>query len=696
MALEIFKLVGSIMVDNTKANESLSKTDDKAKGIGQRLASGIGTAAKWGAGIVAAAGAGAAALYGVATKSAAAADEIDKMSQKIGISRTAYQELDFILSQNGMSVDQLQGGMKKLVNTMQSAQDGNKTASATFAELGVSVTDSTGALRNQEDVFYEAIAALQGMENETERNAIANDLFGKSASEMAPLLNAGAGSMEELRQKAHDLGLVLSDETINAGVAFTDTMDQTKRALSSVTTQLGAEVMPIINDLLQWVLSHMPEIQAVIKVCFDAIEIVVKAAGKVIGWLAGIFEKHFPAMKDFVQKAFTAIKGFWDSNLKPCLEAIGNFIKNVLAPVFKTVFNGLIVPYIQSAFKIIGDLWNGTLKPIFTGITDFLTGVFTLNFKQAFQGIATAVGGIFSGIVAVVKAAIGAVIAIGVLLWQNWDTIKAKARELWDSLVSWFTQIKDSVVTKFTELKDQAVAKFSEMKDRVVEFATNLRSQVKEKFDRAKSDISLALSNAKNTVTNTFTQMYNTARDKVTSIYNTIKQKFDSVKTAISDAINSAKNTVSSVFDSIKSIFNTELKIKLKVPHISIDGGEAPWGIDGKGRKPSFDVSWYKKAMDNAMILSDPTIFGMGQNGRLLGGGEAGNEVITGEAHLLDLIGQVVARQTAAQNEQVVSLLVAILEAIASGNDDLLQALREGHVLKVGEREFGRLVRTYA
>lgn len=412
MALEIFKLVGSIMVDNTKANESLSKTDDKAKGIGQRLASGIGTAAKWGAGLVAAAGSGAAALYGVATKSAETADHIDKMSQKIGISRTAYQELDFILSQNGMSVDQLQGGMKKLVSTMQSAQEGNKTASATFAELGVSVTDSTGALRNQEDVFYEAIAALQGMGNETERNARASKLFGKSASEMAPLLNAGAGSMEELRQKAHDLGLVLSDETINAGVAFTDTMDQTKRALSSVTTQLGAEVMPIINDLLQWILSHMPEIQAVIKVCFDAIEIVVKAAGKVISWLAGIFEKHFPAMKDFVQKAFTAIKGFWDTNLKPCLEAIGNFIKNVLAPVFKTVFNGLIVPYIQSAFKTIGDLWNGTLKPIFTGITDFLTGIFTGNFKKAFQGIVTAVGGIFSGIVSVVKAPINTVIGI--------------------------------------------------------------------------------------------------------------------------------------------------------------------------------------------------------------------------------------------------------------------------------------------
>lgn len=412
MALEIFKLVGSIMVDNTKANESLSKTDDKAKGIGQRLASGIGTAAKWGAGIVAAAGAGAAALYGVATKSAETADHIDKMSQKIGVSREAYQELDFILSQNGMSVDQLQGGMKKLVNTMQSAKEGSSSASATFDALGVSFTDSTGALRSQEDVFYDVIASLQGMENETERNALANDIFGKSASEMAPLLNAGAGSMEELRQKAHDLGLVLSDETVDAGVAFTDTQDQVKRALASVTTQLGAEVMPIINDFLQWVLAHMPEIQAVIKVAFDAIHTVVQAVGKVISWLAGVFEKYMPAVQAAVQKAFSGIQDFWEQHLKPCFDAIGDFIQNVLAPIFDEVFNGLIAPIVQAAFEGIGDLWENTLKPIFTGITDFLTGVFTGDFSKAFQGIVDIVDGIFSGIVTVVKTPINAVIGI--------------------------------------------------------------------------------------------------------------------------------------------------------------------------------------------------------------------------------------------------------------------------------------------
>lgn len=412
MALEIFKLVGSIMVDNTKANESLSKTDDKAKGLGQRLASGIGTAAKWGAGLVAAAGSGAAALYGVANKAASAMDAIDKGSAKIGISKTAYQEWSYVLGQNGMDISKLETGMKSLVTAMDGAASGTESQKEKFDALGLSIYDSTGKLKDQETMLNEALYALAGMENGTEKARLATELFGKAGVEMMPMLNGGAEGMKALTDRAHELGLVVSDEAVTAGVVLGDTIADVQQSFGAIVNKIGVEVMPIIQALLDWVLSHMPEIQAVIKVCFDAIEVVVKAAGQVIGWLAGIFEKHFPAMKVFVQKAFTAIKGFWDTNLKPCLEAIGNFIKNVLAPVFKTVFNGLIVPCIQSAFKMIGDLWNGTLKPIFTGITDFLTGIFTGNFKKAFQGIVTAVGGIFSGIITVVKAPINTVIGI--------------------------------------------------------------------------------------------------------------------------------------------------------------------------------------------------------------------------------------------------------------------------------------------
>ena len=132
-----------------------------------------------------------------------------------------------------------------------------------------------------------------------------------------------------------------------------------------------------------------------------------------------------------------------------------------------------------------------------------------------------------------------------------------------------------------------------------------------------------------------------------------------------------------------------------ELPHIKVDGGEAPWGIGGKGKLPSFDVKWYAKAMDEAMLLSDPTIFGY-QGGKFLGGGEAGNEVIVGEAHLLDMMAKVVANQNAARDEQLITLLAAILDAITDGNGDLLRALLADRVWEVGEREFARLVRKYA
>ena len=164
MAFEIFKLVGSIFVDSTAANESIKKTDEKAEGLGKKLLSGIGTAAKWGAGIAAAAGAGASALAGMAVKTAGVTDNIDKMSQKIGISRQAYQELDFICSQSGTSVDSLKNGLKTLTTQMQSAADGSKSAKGYFDDLGLSWEDGNGNLKDQETMMWEAFSALQGMD----------------------------------------------------------------------------------------------------------------------------------------------------------------------------------------------------------------------------------------------------------------------------------------------------------------------------------------------------------------------------------------------------------------------------------------------------------------------------------------------------------------------------------------------------
>lgn len=195
MALEIFKLVGSIMVDNSKANESLSKTDEKAQGVGKTLASGIGKAAAWGAAAVGAGAAAVGAMTKAAESTAAQADQIDKMSQKLGISRQSYQELDFVMSQSGTSIDSMQGGMKSLLANMDKVSEGNKTAAENFAALGVAVRQNDGTMRSQESVFNDTIRALQEMPDGAEKARLAQELFGKSGQELMPLLNAEAGSL---------------------------------------------------------------------------------------------------------------------------------------------------------------------------------------------------------------------------------------------------------------------------------------------------------------------------------------------------------------------------------------------------------------------------------------------------------------------------------------------------------------------
>jgi soluble cytochrome b562 len=299
--MEIFKLFGSIFIDNEEANKSISKTEEKAEGLASKLGSGIKTAAKWGAGIAAAGTAAGAALLAVANKAAQTTDRIDKMSQKIGISREGFQEWDFILSQSGTDVEKLQMGFKTLVTQIDQADQGVGKGARNFAALGVQVRDVNGNLRSQEDIFNDVLVALQNMEDGTEKARLANELLGRSGSELMPLLNAEAGSIEALRQQAHELGLVISDEAVDAGVLFTDTMDQLKRAFGAVFTQVGTALMPIFQKLAQWLIDNMPQIQETVSKVFGVI-------GNVIGGVVGVIGTVIDAIEAVVKAAKTA----WD------------------------------------------------------------------------------------------------------------------------------------------------------------------------------------------------------------------------------------------------------------------------------------------------------------------------------------------------------------------------------------------------
>ena len=220
----IEQLVYKIQGDNSEFDRSIDKSETKVSKFGK-------VADKMLAGVtVAAIGMVVKKVGDMVVATAQATDRVDKMSQKIGISRTAFQEWDFILSQSGASVDGLQMGVKTLSNAADEARKGTALYADAFDRLGVSVTDANGNMKDQETLFNEVFKALANVDNQTERTAIANKLLGRSATELAPAFNAGADAIEDMRSKAHQLGLVMSDELVDQGVVLTDNIDKLKRA----------------------------------------------------------------------------------------------------------------------------------------------------------------------------------------------------------------------------------------------------------------------------------------------------------------------------------------------------------------------------------------------------------------------------------------------------------------------------------
>lgn len=366
MAFEIFRLFGSIMIDNEKANESISKTEEKAEGVAKKLGDGIVTAGKWGIAIGAGAAAAGGALFGVASKAADTTDRIDKMSQKIGMSKQGFQEWDYILGQNGISIDGLQGGMKTLTNMTDDLAKGGKNATDAFGRLGISHDDLKG--KTQEDIFNMTIKALQGVEDTTERAAIANDLLGRSGSELAPLLNAGADSVDNLRDRAHDLGLVLSDDAVSAGVLFADTMDDLKQSFGNVVAQIGVELMPMFQNLMDWVIDHMPEIQKVMKKVFETIADVVKVVWNIfqdylLPILKGVFDfvkNNWPTFQTIFEGVFGAIKLVWENVLSPVLSLLWEIIEGIVTFVSDNF------PKVQTVISGVWDAVTKVTKPIVT------------------------------------------------------------------------------------------------------------------------------------------------------------------------------------------------------------------------------------------------------------------------------------------------------------------------------------------
>ena len=293
------------------------------------------------------------AMGGMAYKAMQTGDEINTLSQQTGLSTFEIQKMQYAADLVDVSFNDITGALKKLKSKMDPT---NKT----FQQLGVYVTDAYGNLRDADDVFYDTIKALSQIENETERDQIAMELFGKSADSLAGIIDDGGAALQEYGQQALDLGLILKTEDIDALNATNDTVTAIKGEMQGTLIQLGSTITKT---------------------------------------LAPVIEKIIPVLQQVTEK----IRNLTPQQTETIMKILG-----IVAA---------IGPAITIGGKVISML--GTITTAIGAVVGVLGGPLTLI--------------------------IGAVIAVGVLLYKNWDTIKEKAIQMKDAVVATWENLKSTI-----------------------------------------------------------------------------------------------------------------------------------------------------------------------------------------------------------------------------------------------------------
>ena len=190
------------------------------------------------------------ALLDMTRQSAESADELETLSLKTGLTTQTLQKLEYAAEFIDVDLNTITGSLAKLTRSMDGARDGSGAAAESFAKLGIAVTNSDGTLRSAEDVFYEAIDALGQVQGATERDALAMDLFGRSAQDLNPLIVQGSDALRDLAKEANASGYVLDDFAVKKLTAVDDGFKKLEKSRESFTKKLSVEFAPATEKAL--------------------------------------------------------------------------------------------------------------------------------------------------------------------------------------------------------------------------------------------------------------------------------------------------------------------------------------------------------------------------------------------------------------------------------------------------------------
>lgn len=727
--MDVFDLVAKIRLDASEYENGVGKARGTFSTLASGVRTGLATVAKVGAAAVTAGVAGVTALtkmgiegYAQYEQLVGGVETLFKESQDVVMAyaenayktsgMSANQYMETATSFSASLIQSLEGDTAKAAQVADMAitdmsDNANKmgtdigmiqNAYNGFAKGNYTMLDNLklgyGGTREEMQRLLEDATAISGIEYDISSFSDVAEaihvvqtemgIAGTTAREAASTIE---GSIAMMKGAWQNLVVGMADENANMEVLINNFVESTAIAAQNLIPRIEQTLVgigdmitalaPVIADALpQLVENVLPSLLAagvsLVVALVEGVITAIPALGKallegvsiILVEVFGVSEEKAGEFADSVNSFFAKIGEGW-RNLVTQAQTEGTWLNDVWTGLQETA---------QAFCDFCVALWEALSDAFAWCVEQINTEGTALN--TIWENLSTAAETAWEIIKTIIETTIDQIKNIltifTAILKGDWET-------------AWQTA-KSAVETNGELIRDVASRIFGACTSIISNNAAFMKERMSAAWDNIKTKVSDAISNVKNSISNGL----NNALSTVSNVLSNIKNKFTSI-------FDNCKSIVRNAIDAVKGMFNFSWSLpQIKLPHFSVSGGKAPWGFGGEGSLPRISVAWYRKAYDNAMVLSNPTIFGY-SNGSFLGGGDGnGNEIVAGESHLMGIIGHVVQSTTAAQNEQIVSLLSAILDATASGNAETVRAIMSDRTFAVGEREFARLVRTYA
>ncbi|MGJ9381535.1 hypothetical protein [Salipaludibacillus sp. CF4.18] len=347
--MELFKLMGSILIDNDKADKSIAKTEKKAEGLSKKLGKGIKVAAKWGGGLAAGAGVAIGGMVALGTKVGNLADEILDLNSQTGLSTDQLQKWRKATEVAGVSTDTVADASLKLTKNLDTMSTEGHKGQEALGKLGLSLSEIENMSADERmNVLTEA---LSGVDNKTKRATIGSDIFGGSWKNLSSVVDLGAEAMDKAKNSSN----IISEDSLKKANDFRIKVEDMKEKLSFFVTEIGLKVLPILMVMFSWFETQMPKIKQFGENAFNLIE---TAMSNVSSFVTTHILPKFQELYSWAQTQLPKIKEFFLDTFEKAREVLVNLWKwlepnlPLIREYFETAF-GKVVEILQTFNDII-------------------------------------------------------------------------------------------------------------------------------------------------------------------------------------------------------------------------------------------------------------------------------------------------------------------------------------------------------